>query len=622
MRQRRSDGSSTPPAEPLPAEPIGPYQLLGVLGSGTMGAVYRARHQDSGRVVALKTIHAADEGLLPAMRREVLALAQLHHPGIVTVVGVGTERGFPWYAMELIEGPTLRDYRQALWSQQPASPGEAPSEAPEVVPSKAPSEAPAVVPSKALKVVLSVARRLCITLAYLHGEGLVHRDLKPSNVVLRDGVSPVLVDFGVSAWLGSASGREALEQHHANAGTLAYMSPEALRGEALDARADLYSFGCILYELLCGAPPFTGKRFNEIISGHLKRPPVPPSQHVPRLPAVLDELVLGLLAKSPQERIGYAADVAAVLAELGAAGGDGDGAPPARPYLYRADCVGREDIIAEVRSLLDAGLSGRAVHVLLSGEEGAGKTRLTMEISRKLGRDGVLVLMGSCRPHGPLLEGFGGPLQQIAERCRSKGQEQTERWLGRHARLLARYQPALRPLCEEEAATAADKSKAGVRKQLLVPGSGRHPLRQLRHEFPMFAAGHGHPLFHVEPAHETDTRIDVAQALDQFFVAGEADQRFMEVLVIGHQFLDALALVILAVGHKVGAQGLDIGVARAFAGKRYRRFLEDHPQFVKIEDLLRIQRPAEETLAGLEHQKVFGHQAIQGLADRGTTGAQ
>ena len=257
-------------------ERIGDYAILGLLGSGAMGAVYRARHVTSGAIVALKTLHADGEASLPAMRREVHALSALDHPGIVSIVEVGQSDGLPWYAMELIEGTTLRVRRGAPVDD-----------------------------------VLALVRQLCAPLSYLHGEGLVHRDLKPANILLRaDSGEPVLVDFGLSLRYRDNEGRDRLEWSHAGAGTLAYMSPEAIAGEQLDARADLYGLGCILYELLTGVPPFDDDTADAIIAGHLHRDPQPPSTHRDGLPTALDELVLGLLAKRRRERIGYAEDVA------------------------------------------------------------------------------------------------------------------------------------------------------------------------------------------------------------------------------------------------------------------------------------------------------------------------
>jgi eukaryotic-like serine/threonine-protein kinase len=267
----------------------------------------------------------------------------------------------------------------------------------------------------------------------------------------------VLVDFGLAAPFAGELGREALGAASGLLGTAAYMAPEQIRDELVDARADLYALGCILYELLAGRPPFTGANGREVLRGHLEKQPVPPSELVEGVPSGLDALVLELLAKRPEQRLGYADVVAAELERLGAAE---DVVPvPARAYLYRPSLAGRSDVLERLEERLDRLDVGGGGVMLLGGESGVGKTRLVLEVAHRARRGGMLVLMGECPPSAGGEQGAGalalGPLrpvlQAVADRCRERGEAQTERLLGRRAAVLAPYEPLLQTLPGQEA---------------------------------------------------------------------------------------------------------------------------------------------------------------------------
>jgi serine/threonine protein kinase len=398
-----------------PPETIGPYRLEGLLGRGGVGAVYRAVHLQTGQLAALKALEQPVAALLPTIRREVAALARLRHPGIVRVLQSGSHQGMPWVALELVEGATLRRYVQSIEAlgfatpeteTQPATglgsdPGPAESQATPQAQTDLSGSRPSLPPGR-LHAILSLLRRICAPLAYLHGEGLVHRDLKPENILVRPDGRPVLVDFGLIAEFAGRLSRETLVVETGTSGTLRYMAPEQLQGRLLDARADLYALGCILYELLTGRPPFPGLQPQQVVWGHLHTPPRRPSELMEGLPAELDELVLRLLAKEPRERLGHADDVAAALAALGAE--DGWEGPQVRPYLYRPELAGREEVLRELEARLEAlqagGSGARGGLVLLGGESGVGKSRLALELGRRAERRGLLVLTGECLPAG------------------------------------------------------------------------------------------------------------------------------------------------------------------------------------------------------------------------------
>ncbi|QRK08251.1 protein kinase [Archangium violaceum] len=420
-------GSASPPLE---VASLGPYRLLEVLGQGGMGVVYRAVHRDTGEAVAVKTVRVAAESMLAGLRREIHALGRLHHPGVVRILDQGLHDGRPWYAMELLQGQTLRGHLDALRARREAG----------VAPPLGPT--------------LTVLRRLCAPLAFLHGNGIVHRDLKPENIFLRPDGAPVLVDFGFAAQVGASRGREVLEVGGGIVGSEAYMAPEQIRGEFVDARTDLYALGCVLYEVVTGQPPFTDPRAGKIVFQHVQRRPVPPSRRVAGLPEGLDALVLRLLEKRPEDRLGYAEDVAAALASLGAEGEASAVTPRSPTYLYRPGFSGRAEALRVLRRGIDEARDGRGGCIYLGGESGVGKTRLALEAATEAAWAGLAVVTGECMPldagggdtRGAPLHPFRPLLLAVADRCREQGAEETARLLGPRGKVLAAFEPGLADL--------------------------------------------------------------------------------------------------------------------------------------------------------------------------------
>lgn len=403
--------------EPFCERSIGPYRITGALAEAPNAVVYRGVDPISGAAIAVKTLRCAEHDDIEGFRREVHALQQLHQPNIVRVLGSGVEAGTPWFAMELLEGGTLED----RW-RQPQRPAASWS--------------------------LRVLQQLCEPLAFLHGEGLVHRDLKPRNIGFRRDGSLVLMDLGLVGRFSARIGREQLEAGGAIIGTFQYMAPEQARGEFVDARADLYSLGCILYEALTGRPPFEGSGW-ELISQHLDAQPEAPSRRAP-VPAVLDTLVMRLLAKDARDRPGFAEDVAGELAPFtGCDAKKGVG----RAYLYRPGFVGRRTTVVELNNALRRLRDGVGECVLIAGESGAGKTRMAMEVTQQATISGLAVVTGECVPllvsaetedvRAAPLHPFLPLLRLIADRCRREGRQATERLLGRRAKVLATYEPTL-----------------------------------------------------------------------------------------------------------------------------------------------------------------------------------
>jgi serine/threonine-protein kinase len=258
----------------------GRYVLGEVLGTGGMATVWRARDEVLGREVAVKVLspqYGADRGFVARFEREARNAARLSHPRLVTVFDCGIDGSTAFIVMELVSGPTLR---QVLDQAGPLPPGEA----------------------------VSIAAAVCEGLEVAHAAGLVHRDIEPANIVLSGGEVKIL-DFGIARADGQAGGTRTLGV----LGTAAYLSPEQASGGLAGPAADLYSLGCVLFEMLTGAPPFTADSAVGLAYRHVHDDPGPPSACRLGLAAQLDWVTAWLLAKDPAARPPSAAAARASL---------------------------------------------------------------------------------------------------------------------------------------------------------------------------------------------------------------------------------------------------------------------------------------------------------------------
>ncbi|MGW4892631.1 protein kinase domain-containing protein [Kitasatospora sp. NPDC004240] len=259
----------------------GRYELVEILGVGGMATVWRGFDHVLGRQVAVKVLDgglADDPRFAERFGQEAQHAAMLVHPRIVTVFDSGVDEGSPYIVMELVQGQSLA----ALLARQGALPVER---------------------------AIGIAAAVCEGLEVAHTAGLVHRDVKPGNIMITDDGGVKVVDFGIAR----AGSSENLTRTAMVVGTAAYLSPEQATAAPLDARSDLYSVGCVLYEMLTGAQPFVADSPVEIAAKHVNEHPVPPSVVRPGLSAAVDSVVLRLLAKNPGHRPATAAHAQAQL---------------------------------------------------------------------------------------------------------------------------------------------------------------------------------------------------------------------------------------------------------------------------------------------------------------------
>jgi len=272
-----------------------------------MAEVYRARDIRLDRIVAIKTLRAdlaRDQIFQARFRREAQSAASLNHPSIVAVYDTGEDMAtgvpVPYIVMEFVDGRTVRDLLQ---------------------------EGHRLLPERSLEIIDGVLRAL----DYSHQAGIVHRDIKPGNVMVTRNGDVKVMDFGIARAMSDA--QATMTQTAQVIGTAQYLSPEQARGERVDSRSDLYSAGCLLYELLTGRPPFTGDSPVAIAYQHVRENPVPPSRVDPDVPPWADAIVLKAMAKDPADRYQTAADMRADL-QRAASGMPVAAAPPTRMDMY------------------------------------------------------------------------------------------------------------------------------------------------------------------------------------------------------------------------------------------------------------------------------------------------
>ena len=280
------------------------YELGEVLGFGGMSEVHRGLDTRLGRDVAVKVLRAdlaRDPQFQMRFRREAQNAAALNHPAIVAVYDTGEVQSdfgpLPYIVMEYVDGQTLREIVKTTgpMSQQQ---------------------------------VLDVMADVCAALDFSHRHQIIHRDVKPANIMINRAGAVKVMDFGIARALGEGQN---VTQTAAVIGTAQYLSPEQARGEAVDARSDVYAAGCVLYELLTGEPPFTGDSPVAVAYQHVREDPKSPSEVNPAVPPSLDAIVLKALSKNPANRYQSAAEMRSDLVRVRG------GQSPLAPAVMSAD---------------------------------------------------------------------------------------------------------------------------------------------------------------------------------------------------------------------------------------------------------------------------------------------
>lgn len=358
------------PADSLPASFAGGrYRIVKFIDEGSRKKVYLGEDSRLDRQVAISVIKSEglDDVALARVQREMTSAGRLgDHPHIVTVHDTGEEDGQLYVISQYLPGGSLADLMTR--SDEPI----------------------------AVEDAMRIADQIVQALEHAHSKGIVHRDIKPGNVLLTDEQTVLLSDFGLAFAVDSSR----LTSEGGMLGTPIYMPPEQAQGRRADPRSDLYSLGAVLYELVTGQPPFVGNDTVEILSLHLNTDPIAPSWRNRLVPPALDELILSLLAKSPEDRPQTASAVRELLNTIRESPhvetSETDIMAARLDKLEWGRLIGREDELKTLRGLIDRALAGNAQFVTISGDQGSGKSRLAEEARVYAQLRGCQVLTGRC----------------------------------------------------------------------------------------------------------------------------------------------------------------------------------------------------------------------------------
>jgi tetratricopeptide (TPR) repeat protein len=387
--------SEEPSPAPMPTAFVnGRYQVKKFLGEGGKKKVYLVYDNvlDRDVVFALIKTEKLDDVTRLRVSREAQVMGRLgDHPNIMTIHDMGDEEGQPYIVLPLMSGGDVGNLIE-----------------------KAPEH------RLPIDQAVGIAKAICRGLEYAHVKGVIHRDIKPGNVWLgADGTAKV-GDFGLALMVDLSR----LTNEGMMVGTYYYMPPEQAMGGEITAKADLYSVGAMLYEMVTGRPPFTGDDMVAVIGQHINTPPVSPNWHRPDLPPALAAFIMRLLEKDPQKRPASATEVLQMLEAIEAGKVEepstGESKVLVENPLYRRVFVGREAELRQLQSAFDAATSGQGSLTMVVGEPGIGKTALCEQLATYVSLRNGRALVGHCYEEGsvslPYLA-FVEALRAYAQTC-------------------------------------------------------------------------------------------------------------------------------------------------------------------------------------------------------------
>ncbi|MGA8848811.1 MAG: protein kinase [Dehalococcoidia bacterium] len=390
----------------------GRYQVKKFLGEGGKKKVYLVHDTLLDRDVAFALIKTEklDDATRTRVTREARAMGRLgDHPNIVTIHDMGDYKGQPYIVIPVMPGGDVEGLIE-----------------------KAPER------RLPIEQAVGIAKAICRGLEFAHSKGIIHRDIKPGNVWLSADGTVKIGDFG----LALAVDLPRLTHEGMMVGTYYYMPPEQAMGGEVTPRADLYSVGAMLYEMVTGRPPFTGDDAVAIIGQHINTPPVSPNWHRPELSPALAALILRLLEKDPQKRPSSATEVLKAIEaiEAGKMGkvSSKEAAALAENPLYRRVFVGREAELRQLQSAFDAATSGQGSLTMVVGEPGIGKTALTEQLATYVSLRNGRALVGHCYEEGSFSLPYLAFVEALRTYAQSRDVSELQKELGTGAADVAR----------------------------------------------------------------------------------------------------------------------------------------------------------------------------------------
>jgi tetratricopeptide (TPR) repeat protein len=444
----------------------GRYQVKKFLGEGGKKKVYLVHDKVLDRDVAFALIKTEklDNGTRLRFSREAQVMGRLgDHANIMTIYDMGDEKGQPYIVLPLMPKGDVESLIE-----------------------KAPER------SLPIDQAIGIARAVCQGLEYAHAKGIIHRDIKPGNVWLSGDGTVKVGDFG----LALAVDLSRLTNEGMMVGTYYYMPPEQAMGGEITAKADLYSLGAMLYEMVTGRPPFTGDDVVAIIGQHINTPPVSPNWHRPDLPPALAALIVRLLEKDPNKRPASATEVLEMLEAIEAGKMEELSAEQSKVLaenpLYRRVFVGREAELRQLQSSFDAAASGQGSLTMVVGEPGIGKTALCEQLATYVGLRGGRALVGHCYEEGSLSLPYLAFVEALRTYAQTRDVNQLRKELGPGAVDVARIVSEIRERLRIQPRAKRD------------PGEERYRLLQAVSDFLGSAAATQPLLIVLEDLHSAD----------------------------------------------------------------------------------------------------------------------